>query len=115
MMGNQQFEKTVLEKHAKMKATSTCFVDMETKVATMGTEKGLLVKCNTELLTSATRKGDKSICTRDSFFATILPTYLEFDTQVAKKIELYHCKDFLSLFLLLMSYEEVFGEVMRTY
>lgn len=50
---NGQLIKVILYDGAASKAMSTCFLDMEKKVADLETEKGLWTKSNCELLASA--------------------------------------------------------------
>lgn len=57
IIDNEQVKKFILDEDAVMRATPTCFVDVEKKVVTIGTDKVPLTKANAEALSSATWKG----------------------------------------------------------
>lgn len=52
-MEHEQFNELIVEKDAALKITSTCFVNMKKKVATVETEEGLPPKSDAKLLSYA--------------------------------------------------------------
>lgn len=80
-------------KHAAMKASSTCLVDMKKNVATSDIKKELLAKSSAELLFPATQEVATSTPTRDSFIETIPLLYSGFALHVEKATVLYCCRE----------------------